>query len=260
MTPALNALLGLPMNLAVGTSACQIAGASAFSLFERLDKRLLGIRVALCFGIGIFPGAFAGASLVELLKRLGTMRVAGREVPALDFLLLSVFAVLLFLIACWMIYDAFLSKNDASQGFLLSLRIPPMMKFRTVPGGEFSVSVLASLGFAVGVLSGLLGIGGGVLMLPMLLYLVGQDVKAAAQTSLMLVLISGLFSSVFHAMAGNIDYVLAAALLAGSFFGAKAGVKLQGRLSGQAMKKGFGFVVLGAWLLAVFKLSRMLLG
>jgi len=260
MTPALNVLLGLPMNLAVGTSSCQIVGASAFSLARHLDRRLLGVRVALCFGIGIPPGACLGAFIVGVLKGLGSVRIGGRELNALDFSLLSVFAVLLLMIAAWMLYDGFIAKRGESPVLLIGMRIPPMFKFRTIPGGEFSVPVIAALGLFIGVLSGMLGIGGGVLMLPMLLYLLGQDAKAAAQTSMTLVLLSGLFSSVFHAIAGNIDWALAVALVFGSFFGAKLGARLQRGLSSQSMKKGFGFVVLGAWLLAVFKLSRMLLG
>ncbi len=262
VTPALNILLGVPMNLAVGTSSLQVAGASAFSLREHLDRRLLGIRVALCFGIGIPFGAFLGAKLVGGFKRLEPWRFRGAELNPVDTALLLAFAVLLLLIACWMLYDSFIAKRDDEAphaGALLKLRIPPMFKFRTIQAGEFSIPVMAALGFAAGFLSGLLGIGGGVILLPALFYLVGQDAKAAAQTSMMLVLLSGLFGSVFHALDGNIDYVLAAALLAGALFGAKLGARLQKRLSGAGIRKGFGFVVLAAWLLVVFKLGRMLL-
>ena len=60
LTPVLNIFLGLPMNIAVGTSSCQVLGASTFSLCHHFDKRLLGIRVAAFMCLGIPAGSFLG--------------------------------------------------------------------------------------------------------------------------------------------------------------------------------------------------------
>jgi len=262
ITPALNIFLGLPMNLAVGTSSLQIVGASAFSLFEHLDKRLLGIRVALCLGLGIPFGAFCGAMLIRSLKNLAPWHLLnGEQLDPLNAILLSVLALFLLLIAAWMLYDTFLRKKEDESlniGLLLSLQIQPTFKFRTIAAGNFSIPVMVGLGGASGFLSGLLGIGGGVIMLPMLYYLVGQDTKAATQTSIMLVFISGLFSTIFHSMEGNIDYALAFPMIFGAFFGVKTGAILHRKVSGKSIRTGFGFVVLGAWLLVILKLWRML--
>ena len=122
--------------------------------------------------------------------------------------------------------------------------------------GEFSIPVLALLGVAVGFLSGLLGIGGGVVLMPALYYLVGQSTKSAIITSAMLVFVSGLCGTILHAFDSNIDYALAAALIFGAFFGARIGCALQAKLNAPSLRKYFAFVVLAAWAMVMWKLAR----
>ncbi|MBN2640175.1 MAG: sulfite exporter TauE/SafE family protein [Victivallales bacterium] len=264
ITPALNIFMGLPMNLAVGTSACQVTGASAFALYEHLDRRLLGIRVAMFFGIGIPLGAYFGATQVQHLKGLADWNFNGREIDPVNIVLLIIFAVLLLLIAAWMLYDSFIMKKQVDvtdhPAVLSRLRIPPLFRFRTIHGGDFSIPVMIMLGLIVGFFSGMLGIGGGVIIIPILFYLVGQETKAATQTSMMLVFSAGLFSSGFHAYNGNIDYILAGALLFGALFGAKIGARIHRKISGEGLKKSFGFVVLAAWVMVIVKIGIMLWG
>lgn len=260
VTPALNIFLGLDMNLAVGTSACQVLGASTFALAHQLDRRMLGLRVALWVGLGIPFGSLPGVWLVRKFTRLPPWEVAGRTLNPVDLVLLGVFAVFLLAIAAWMLYDGFRTHNPAQKprGVLAGCRLPPAGRFRTIPSGEFSIPVLVALGVAVGFLGGLLGIGGGVVMMPALYYLVGQEFKAAVLTSTMLVFTSGFCSTVFHAVGGNIDYALAAALVAGALGGARFGSGLQRRLHARVLCKYFALVVLAAWLMVVWKLARLL--
>jgi len=261
LTPVLNICLGVPMNFAVGTSAFQILGTSTVSLWKRLDRRLLGIKVALWLGMGIPFGTFCGAKVVDCFKSMKTWHVFGSRVSPVDFMLLSVFCLLLLFLAVMMFHDAYgkaPEETESRAGFRFRLRIPPMRHFRTIPAGEFSIPVLIVTGSTVGFLSGLLGIGGGVVLLPILFLLIGQEVKAATQTSLILVFLSGLFSTFFHAVDGNIDYALAVSLLVGGIPGAHFGSKLHAGCSEQTIRKGFAFVVSGAWLLVVFKLIRIL--
>lgn len=266
VTPALNIFLGLEMNYAVGTSACQVLGASSFALCHRLDKRLMGIKVAVFTGLGIPPGSFFGCHAVRILKGMEKWAVNGRTIEPVNLILLLIFTVFLFLLALWLFYDNFyLRRRHHSEsekehrGLFASVRIPPVMNFRTIPSGRFSVPVLVALGICMGFLSGLLGIGGGVIMMPMLFYLVGQETKHATQTDMMLIFVSGLFSTIFHAMDKNINYPLAAALMAGSFFGARLGADLQKNVTGKTIRKYFAFVVFGAGCLTLIKIFGMLL-
>jgi hypothetical protein len=260
ITPALNIFLGLDMNLAVGTSACQVLGASSFSLWHHFDRRMPGIRVALAIGVGIPAGTYFGAQLVEKLKALAPWRIHGAAVPPVNFALLAVLAVFLFAIGGWMLYDAFVRRRggaaECTCGVLCRMKIPPNFRFRTIPSGPFSIPVLVALGAAMGFLGGLLGIGGGVVMLPALIYLVGQDIKAATRTTTLLIFVSGLFSTYFHATHRNIDYPVAAALVFGAFFGARWGAVLHRRAADAEICRYFAFVVLAAWLLVVWKLAE----
>ncbi len=260
VTPALNIFLGIEMNFAVGTSACQVLGASAFTLGHQLDKRMLGVRVALFVGLGIPFGSYPGAWIVQQLKGIPPWEIAGRVVDPVNLILLGIFAVFLLGIAAWMLIDSFVLKRRESErtGLLRRWRIPPMFKFRTISGSEFSIPVLISLGVAMGFLSGLLGIGGGVVMMPALYYLVGQETKAATLTSTMLIFVSGVFSTLFHAFDHNINYPLAAALVAGAFAGAKLGSRLNRKLEAGSLRKYFAFVVLAAWLMVLLKIISFL--
>lgn len=264
ITPALNIVLQLPMNIAVGTSACQVLGASGFSLYHHLDRRMLGIRVAGVMGLGIPLGVVLGASVVEKLVFMGNIVVGNREVPAVNFILLWVFAGFLGVITAWLLIDNFWlrrGKHDDEanhKGLFAWLRIPPLFKFRTIPFGSFSVPVLVLLGFFVGFLSGLLGIGGGVIMMPLLFYVVGQQTKFATITSMMLVFVSGFFATISHAFKGNIDYVLVAFLIVGAFSGTKLGANIQKKISGKSLRKYFAFVVLAALIMVVVKLITMI--
>ncbi len=264
ITPALNIFLGLEMNIAVGTSACQVLGASVFAMRHHLDRRLTGIKVALCIGLGIPFGSFFGSRLVKSMKGIEPWHFNEIAIDPVNTILLSIFAVFLFLIGSWLLLDNFYLRryhedDDTKHvGMLYKIRTPPLHRFRTIPAGPFSIPVLIVLGLIMGFLSGLLGIGGGVIMLPMLFYLVGQETKFATQTDMMLIFMSGAFSTLFHAIDHNINYPMAAALMYGAFFGAGWGTKLQRKVTGKSIRKYFAFVVLAAWLLVVYKLTKIM--
>jgi uncharacterized membrane protein YfcA len=83
ITPALNIFLGLPMNLAVGTSACQVLGAASFTFINNFDKRMPGLKLALIIGIGIPLGVIAGTKTVTRLHALGSMTILKKELVLL---------------------------------------------------------------------------------------------------------------------------------------------------------------------------------
>lgn len=265
LTPALNILLRVPMNIAVGTSVLQVFGSSGVALYHHFDKKFLGIRVAAIMGMGIPFGAFLGNAVIEKFKDSASISVMGEKINAMDFMLLIIFAVFLSLIAFWLFLDNFwLCRHEKTEdetlhkGFLSLVKIPPVLLFRTIPGGEFSASVLILLGFGMGFLSGLLGIGGGVIMVPILFYLIGQETKVAARTSMMLVFMSGLFASISHAINRNINYTLVVFLMSGAFLGTKIGIAIQRKTSGKSIRRYFAFIVLGAVIMVIYKLWAML--
>lgn len=265
ITPALNIFLGLPMNLAVGTSACQVLGAAGFTFFNHFDKKMRGLKLALIIGIGIPLGVILGTKTVSHLKLLPPVQLFGKELNAVDFILLAVFAILLFFIGGWMLFDNFyLRKHHQEEdelnhkGLLTGLPIPPYIHCETIPAAKVSSILLIVVGLIMGFLSGLLGIGGGVIMMPILFYIIGQQAKFAVRTSVMLILMSGLFATISHAIAHNIDYYMVIFLLPGAFFGSRIGTTINRRISSKSLRKYFAFVVLGAMVMVVIKLIGML--
>ena len=264
ITPALNIFLGLPMNLAVGTSACQVLGAAGFSFMHNFDKKLRGLKLALLIGIGIPVGVVIGTSVVNKLEKLPHLTIYGKDVNAVNFILLATFAVLLLFISAWMLFDSFYLRRNHSEedeknhkGLLTGLKIPPYARCETIPVGRASVFLLIATGLLMGFLSGLLGIGGGVIMMPLLFYVIGQEAKFAVKTSIMLILMSGLFATISHAMAHNIDYYMVMFLIPGAFFGSRIGTAIHKKISSKSLRKYFAFVVLAAMLMVVVKLMIM---
>jgi uncharacterized membrane protein YfcA len=265
ITPALNICLGLPMNLAVGTSACQVLGAAGFTFINNFDRKMHGLKLALLIGIGIPFGVSIGTRTVSYLKVLPPINISGKELNAVDFTLLAVFAVLLFFIGTWMLIDSFFLRKHHTEedelnhkGLLTNLKIAPYVKCETIPQGQVSITLLVCLGLIMGFLSGLLGIGGGVIMMPMLFYIIGQQAKFAVKTSVMLILMSGLFATISHAIHHNIDYKMVIFLIPGAFIGSRIGTKIHKSISSKSLRKYFSFIVLAAMGMVVIKIMNML--
>ena len=111
----------------------------------------------------------------------------------------------------------------------------------------------------MGLLSGLLGIGGGVVMIPMMLYLVGQPAKCATLTSTVLVFISATGSALLHLYHWHVNFKLQAVLAAGSVLGSFLGVRLQKKCDAPGLKRKFVWVVFAALAMILIKLLRGIL-
>lgn len=98
---------------------------------------------------------------------------------------------------------------------------------------------LILIGIAVGVASGLFGVGGGIIIVPALVYLLGYDQKLASGTSLLAIVLPALVGVVSYGMRGDVDYLLALLLAVGSIVGAPIGAWLLKRLPKRAVQVVF---------------------
>jgi uncharacterized membrane protein YfcA len=105
---------------------------------------------------------------------------------------------------------------------------------------------LVPIGFAVGLLAGFFGIGGGFLIVPGLILATGMPLRIAVGTSLVVVTALGLTTAASYALSGYVDWTLVAILVAGGAIGAALGVKLGKRLAAhkRAMELGFAMLVM----------------
>ena len=127
---------------------------------------------------------------------------------------------------------------------LLRVRLPPYVSFPSVGIERASVITMAYIGFATGVLSGLLGIGGGVVLLPVLIYGYGMSVKNAAGTGILLLFATVTVGTIEHAWLGNVDLRVALAILAGSSVGAQLGARTTSRVSNRTLRIAFAALLL----------------
>lgn len=125
----------------------------------------------------------------------------------------------------------------------------PHADYQSLEQPQMSVFALLMLGIGAGVLTGLMGVGGGILFLPALMYLVGQRAAKAAGTSLMIVWISSLAAAVLNTKHGNIDVGLWAAMTVGGATGAFIGTRLGLKADDARLRVYFLCVVLGALVL-----------
>jgi uncharacterized membrane protein YfcA len=260
ITPILNIVLGVPMPIAVGTGAMQILGVTTAGLYARRKEAKTDFKMAVMLFGGNYVGVSLGAETLTALGRMGEWTIRGRDVAAVDVVILAVFFVLLTGIAIYLIYDSRRKRveGEARPGLLSKVRVPPYTAFQTLNDGRLSIVALTTMGLFLGFLTGLLGIGGGVVLVPALLYLVGMPMHAASATSMAMVWLTSFLATITHTQLGNTSLALAIPLLVGGTLGVQAGANLCNRLRAQLLKRYFSLVVVAAALLVAIKLFGIL--
>jgi len=260
ITPILNIVLGVPMPVAVGTGAMQILGVTTSGLYARRRESKTDFKMAVMLFGGNYVGVQLGADALTALGRLGQWAIRGREVAAVDLVILSVFLVLLTAITIYLVQDSRKhgDAGEARAGWLSRVKAPPYTAFQTLDQIHLSIPALTTMGLGLGFLTGLLGIGGGVVLVPALLYVVGMPMHAASATSLAMVWLTSFLATITHTRLGNTDLALAIPLLVGGTLGVQVGAALCIRLRARLLKRYFSLVVLAAALIVAIKLVGLL--
>ena len=260
MTPALMIILNIHGPTAVGTDLAAILANSSFSMLKRRGSGTVDVKLGLTIATGSILGVLVGSYFLELLKDAPKLLIFGREQETVQYCLLCMFLVLLAGIAGYMTFDYkrnFGKALDKQVGFFARFKIPPYLHFSSLEQPRLSVVTLPILGFFVGILTGLMGIGGGVLLLPALIYLVGQRANKAVGTSLLLVWISSLVGVIRKSEAGEVSLLLFVFLLVGGLAGILLGTKIGLKLAGHKIRLYFVYVVIAAVLMIGYKLYVM---
>lgn len=263
MTPALIILVAIPGPAAVGTGLVNFFANSTLGIIKRRGSGTISPIIAVLVGSGSMLGVVGGSWLLETLNRLPDITIAGKAQPLLELVLMVVFLLLLSGIAIFMTWDLRQTHRcsgdpEHQTGCLACVCLPPYGHFKVLDVPRMSIPALLLLGVFAGVLTGLLGIGGGVIMLPALIYLVGMRTNKATGTSLMLVWIGSLTGSIGNLLIGNIDWLLLAILLAGGMLGTWVGTHVALLISGNRTRQYFIYVLLLAILLVGGRIVAML--
>jgi uncharacterized membrane protein YfcA len=130
-----------------------------------------------------------------------------------------------------------------------------MIQLPTSQIESISVWTILIVGFVVGLLSGMLGVGGGFLRLPALIYLVGVPTHVAIGTDLFEIIFSAGYGTITHAFKGNVDVVMALVMLTGAAIGAQSGALATTRFSGPKIRLAFSLLPFVGAFLVLSKLT-----
>lgn len=257
MTPALIIFLQTPAPIAVATGLATIVPNCSYGMFKRRGSGTIDIKLAFVISTGSIIGVLFGSQIMEVLRDVPKLLILGQEQNALQYYLLCMFLILLVWIAGYLFYDYSRNRGKSPQkriGLLARFKLMPYMYFPSLEESRLSVLSLLVLGFCIGILTGLMGIGGGVVILPALIYLVGQRTSKATGTSLLLVWITSLVAVIRKGTAGQISFSLFCVLLTGSIAGIIVGTKVGLKLSGPKIRLYFVYIVILAIVLVGYKL------
>lgn len=207
--PILVYFLGVDVHEAVGMSLAVVGATSLFGAFLHYKKGNLNFQSGLLFGVAGIFGAFLGSPLTHLVSSSA---------------LLLIFAGLMFVVAVSMLWRK-RHANDQTRR-------------------EANVYKAASAGFGVGVLTGFLGVGGGFLIVPALVFFGGLPVKEAIGTSLLVIAMNCAAGLLGHLSYGLFDLGLTFWVTALALGGAVAGVILSHRLTAHRLQEMFAVLVL----------------
>lgn len=233
MTPLLF-FIGIPPAVAVATEANQIVASSFSGVLAHLRRRTVDLRMGTVLLVGGLAGAALGVQVFNVLKAQGQV----------DLLVQLCYVVFLGIIGALMFAESLRALTRSRAGAPPSRRrrrgvvdaLPFKMRFRT-SGLYISVIPPLLVGLAVGVLAAIMGVGGGFIMVPAMIYLLGMPTKVVIGTSLFQIIFVTAFTTMLHAVTNQtVDVVLAVLLLVGGVIGAQVGTRLGTRLRAEQLR------------------------
>jgi len=206
--------LGVPPIITVGTSVAQMVGATVSGFIAHWKLKNIDIKLGTVLILSGFVGGGIGVILTKILEEAGYFRT----------FVLSFYAFYLAFTGITMFIDIFKKKKEggkkgAFKRFVDSLPFKYRFEF-----GEFSILIPIFIGFVSGFLAAVMGVGGGFVVIPALMYLAGLPIHRAVGMSLFQMIFITSFLTFFHGTVNHgVDVVLALILMTGSSFGAVFG-------------------------------------
>ena len=255
-------LAGVPINFVVGTDLAHMTGKSIVAARRHRTLGQVDIKLGFLMVLGTVPGVEIGAQLVERLKTVGNIDQVIGSAYIVILLVISIFTAWESIRALRAVGTESIAAEDA-LGFeavarrIQTIRIPPMISLRG--SGVESVSLWAVLGVGLitGVLVGVLGVGGGFIRMPLMVYLLGVPTHVAVGTDLFEVVVSAGYGTLTHALKGNVDVLIALVMHTGAAIGAQIGAVSTRFVRGPRIRLAFSLLpLIGAGLV----LYRLLTG
>lgn len=253
-------LSGVPMNFVVGTDLAHMTGKSLVAARRHRTLGHVDIRLGLVMVVGTVIGIEIGARIIEALERTGNIEQVIGTTYVVILLLISAFTFWESTRALRMMRTQRLSADEA-LGFqavtrrVQALRIPPMISFPRSGIASISLWIVLGVSFLTGLLSGALGVGGGFIRMPMMVYLLGVPTHVAVGADLFEIVISAGFGTITHALKGNVDVLMALVMQTGAVLGAQIGASSTRHFAGPRIRLFFSFLPLIGAILVLFRLA-----
>jgi len=242
MTPLL-VFTGIPSTVAVATTLSHVTASSMSGALAQWRKRAIDFAMAGVMMVGGVAGTLFGVWLFALMRRQGQMDL----IVALTYVLMLGSIGIIMLRESLTALKAYrsgvtVSRPLVNRGWIQAL--PFKMRFRQ---SRLYISVLPpiAIGFGVGTLSAIMGIGGGFIIVPAMIYLLRMPTRVVMGTSLVQIIAVSAITTVLQATSNfAVDIVLAGLLVCGGVVGAQLGVRIGARLRGEQLRLLLALLVL----------------
>lgn len=260
MTPLL-IMFGIPPTVAAASDSNQIVGASTSGTLAHYKLGNVDIKMGVLLLIGGIIGGDIGVHIIKVLRALGNA----------DFLISVTYVVMLGFVGSYMFIESLQSlKKTSSKESAESTQATPKKEsvyakiMKGLPlqthfeksGITMSAIMPLILGVFVGILAAIMGVGGGFIMVPVMVYLLRMPMHVVVGTSLFQILFTCINVTIMQSYSNHtVDFVLALLLLLGSTVGAQFGTRISKKLRGDQLKIILATIVL----LVMFKMLYGLL-
>ena len=247
MTPLL-IFIGIPPTVAVASEANQILASSISGGMAHFQKRGVDIRMGCVLLVGGLLGSTVGVQLYAVMREMGQI----------DLLISLCYVVFLGVIGLLMMIESIRAIHARQIGRPIPARrpgqhnwihgLPFKMRFKV---SHLYTSIIPPIliGFFVGVLAAIMGVGGGFIMVPAMIYLLRMPTNVVIGTSLFQIIFVSAAVTVMHAVKNQtVDVVLATILIIGGVVGAQIGARLGQKLRGEQLRALLALIVLGVGL------------
>ncbi|MBI5194890.1 MAG: sulfite exporter TauE/SafE family protein [Nitrospirae bacterium] len=254
MTPLL-IMFGIPSTVAAATDSNQIVAASTSGTYAHWKVGNVDFKMGLYLLIGGFIGGLLGVQAIRVLNATGNA----------DFVIKMTYVLMLGIVGTYMLIESLNSmkkkkteavKTEKESGLTKFLKSLPFQTHFEKSGVTHSTLVPILFGGFVGILAAIMGVGGGFLMVPVMVYVLKMPMHVVVGTSLFQILFNCIEVTFLQAYTNhNVDFILAVLLLLGSTVGAQAGAVFGRKMKGEQLKIILAVIVLIVTVKIIFELT-----
>jgi uncharacterized protein len=244
LTTPLLIFYGIPPAVAVASAATQISGASVSGMIVHWRRAGVDVKMGLVLASGGLVGSTLGSQIFKVLKDAGQ----------LDLIINLSYVLFLGSIGALMLREAIGTIQRQRQGLPPKLsnkrhdnilhKLPLKIRFHR---SRLYISLLAPclLGILVGIMTAIMGVGGGFLLVPAMIYFLGMPTNVVIGTSLMQIMITTAATTILHSVqTQTVDIVLAMLLLVGGVVGAQVGAAMAVKMRAEHLRAILAIIVL----------------